>query len=158
MVFGLNKVGLAQSISRESISVAGSFTETLDYHLSFTVGETIGNTTRNSGLILTQGFEQGKIHIVLGYEDESIDLELVAYPNPTRDMVTLAVENYAGSKLRYTVYSLQGVPLLANRQVELGFTKRAQIDFTTLPVGLYQLVITTEDEKLVKTLKIYKLE
>ena len=150
--------GYAQNISRESISVAGAYTETDDVHLSFTVGEMVGNTTRSNGLILTQGFEQSKIKVVLGFGHNDFALDVVAYPNPTRDGVTLAVRNYSGSKLYYVVYSLQGIPLLANKQVELGFTQQAQIDFTTLPVGLYHVVITTADEKLVKTLKIYKLE
>ena len=154
----LCKTGQAQSISRESISVAGAYTETDDVHLSFTVGEMIANTSRSSHLILTQGFEQSKIKVVLGFGHKDFELDMVAYPNPTRDVVTLALHDYAGSKLYYTVYSLQGLPLLANRQVELGFTQQAQIDFTTLPVGLYHVVITTADEKLVKTLKIYKLE
>jgi len=154
----VSKAGYAQSISRESISVAGAYTETDDVHLSFTVGEMVANTSRSSHLVLTQGFEQSSIEVILGFDQEDFELDIVAYPNPTRDVVTLALHNYAGSKLYYKVYSLQGVPLFANRQVELGFTQQAQINLITLPVGLYHLVITTADEKLVKTLKIYKLE
>lgn len=158
IILGFGSALKAQSISRESISVAGSYTKIENAHISFTVGEMIVGTQRSGDLILTQGFEQGKLVVEPAFASRNTELEVVAYPNPTPDVVTLSLKNYQGGDLYYAVFSGAGLPLINSQEPMDSFTNEAQIDLRSLKAGLYYLKITTEDERLVKSMKIFKLE
>ena len=119
---------------------------------SYTVGQAVYDTYTGSTGSVAQGIQQTyDIVALLGAEISAIKLELVAYPNPTQEILTLKINNYKNEKLTYQLYDLQGK--LWNSQSVKG--SQTQLDMNDLAVGTYLLSIQDE-ELLVKTFRIIK--
>ena len=88
---------------------------------------------------------------MLGAEIAAIKLELVAYPNPTQETLTLKINNYKNESLTYQLYDLQGK--LWDSQSLKG--AQTQLEMKDLAVGTYLLSIQDE-ETLIKTFRIIK--
>jgi len=69
---------------------------------SYTVGQTVYDTYTGSTGSVAQGVQQTHdIVALLGAEISDIKLELVAYPNPIQETLTLKINNYKNEKLTY---------------------------------------------------------
>jgi len=94
----------------------------------------------NSGLIL-EGSNEFK--------------EILIYPNPVRDIVTLELSSgFESENLQIHLYSLTGLEMISENQV---FIKQnsIEIDLTEIPAGLYLMLI--ENEKNLFKYKLTKL-
>ncbi len=84
-----------------------------------------------------------------------ISLSCNAYPNPTKDFLTINVENFKISKLYYQIYDLNG-KLIENKKLT---QKETTISVSNLPSGTY-LVKVIKSKSLynreIKTFKIVK--
>jgi len=69
--------------------------------------------------------------------------ELQVYPNPTTDQVTVAV-NANGNPITYSIYTILG------KEIVTGMSLSTSIDFSEYATGLYYLVITDGQHKVVK--------
>ena len=119
---------------------------------SYTVGQTVYGTYTGSNGSVAQGIQQTyDITALLGAEISAIKLELVAYPNPTQETLTLKINNYKNESLTYQLYDLQGK--LWDSQSLKG--AQSQLDMKNLAVGTYLLSIQDEDA-LIKTFRIIK--
>ena len=119
---------------------------------SYTVGQTVYGTYTGSNGSVAQGIQQTyDITALLGAEISAIKLELVAYPNPIQETLTLKINNYKNEKLIYQLYDLQG-KLWDSQSVKGAQT---QLDMNDLAVGTYLLSIQDE-ELLIKTFRIIK--
>ena len=72
------------------ISTSGNSASNGDFILSWTIGEGVISTLEGNNIELTQGFHQPLIIdvIAVGIEDDLI-LDIIAFSNPTYDMVML---------------------------------------------------------------------
>lgn len=119
---------------------------------SFSVGQMAYSTYAGSNGSVVQGVQQTyHITALLGVEIAAIKLELVAYPNPTQETLTLKIDNYKNESLTYQLYDLQGK--LWDSQSLQG--SQTQLDMKDLAVGSYLLSIQDEDT-LIKTFRIIK--
>jgi hypothetical protein len=119
---------------------------------SYTVGQAVFGTYTGSNGSVAQGIQQTyDIVALLGAEISAIKLELVAYPNPIQETLTLKINNYNNEKLIYQLYDLQG-KLWDSQSVKGAQT---QLDMNDLAVGTYLLSIQDE-ELLIKTFRIIK--
>ena len=119
---------------------------------SYTVGQTVYDTYTGSTGSVAQGIQQTyDIVALLGAEISAIKLELVAYPNPIQETLTLKINNYKNEKLTYQLYDLQG-KLWDSQPVK---EVQTQLDMNDLAVGTYLLSIQDE-ELLIKTFRIIK--
>ena len=101
---------------------------------------------------VAQGVQQTyNITALLGVEIAAIKLELMAYPNPTQDILTIKIDNYKNESLTYQLYDLQGK--LWDSQSLQG--AQTQLDMKDLAGGSYLLSIQ-ENETLIKTFRIIK--
>ena len=119
---------------------------------SYTVGQVVYTTHAGSNGSVAQGVQQTyDIIALLGAEISAIKLELVAYPNPTQEILTLKINNYKNESLTYHLYDLQG-KLWDSQPVKGSHTS---LEMKNLAVGNYLLSI--RDEKvLIKTFRIIK--
>ena len=119
---------------------------------SYTVGQVVYTTnTANSGS-LAQGVQQAyEISTSVGIEVTEINLELVAYPNPTNSLLTLNIGNYNNEKLIYQLYDIQGMLLDSKQLVNSSTTINAQ----KLSVGTYLLNVL-DNNSLIKTFRIIR--
>jgi hypothetical protein len=102
--------------------------------------------------LVAQGVQQPyTISVVLGIEDNSIQLNFTAYPNPTINFLTLNVGNAELSTLNFLLYDLSG-KLIESRKI---LSSTETISMENLPTALYFLRVTNNDKE-VKTFKIIK--
>lgn len=123
--------------------------------ISWTLGEPIINTGKNSSNILSQGFQQSYFVIssVEVLEKKSILSDIYLYPNPTNRFVNIA---YSGEEvlLNYLILDLAGKQLQSgslNTDIEL------KLDLEVYPVAIYFIHISSQDEAFYKSYKVQKL-
>jgi hypothetical protein len=119
---------------------------------SYTVGQVVYTTNTGTNGSVAQGVQQPyEISTSVGIEVTAINLELVAYPNPTNNALTLNIGNYNNEKLTYQLYDMQG-KLLDSKQVVNSTTT---IGMQELPVSTYLLNVL-DNNALIKTFRIVK--
>jgi len=119
---------------------------------SYTLGQVVYTTNTGSNGSVAQGVQQPyEISTSVGIEVTEINLELVAYPNPTNNALSLNIGNYNNEKLTYQLYDMQG-KLLDSKQVLNSSTTIGMVD---LPVSTYLLNVL-DNNSLIKTFRIIK--
>lgn len=101
---------------------------------------------------MAQGVQQPyEISVIDAVESTEIDLDLVAYPNPTNTNLTLSVGNYDQSILRFELYDIAG-KLLDDGQL---LDSSTVIKMEQFPTATYFLKVSS-DKQIIKTFKIIK--
>jgi hypothetical protein len=119
---------------------------------SYTLGQVVYTTNIGTNGSVAQGVQQPyEISTSVGNEVTEINLELVAYPNPTNNALTLNIGNYNNEKLTYQLYDMQG-KLLDSKQVVNSTTS---IGMQELPVSTYLLNVL-DNNAVIKTFRIVK--
>jgi len=140
----ISVTGYSQDLPQQIIGSAGDQHSNASASLSWTLGETVTATLTNSGVHLTQGFQQGNLTVSSLVEQDMLDFSLKVYPNPVIDILILETDEKQHS---YRVINMHGeVVLNGNITAVL-----QEIDFTNLPRGVYLLSV---DQK--QTHKIIK--
>ncbi|MHA8082290.1 T9SS type A sorting domain-containing protein [Aquirufa sp. A-Brett2-15D] len=120
--------------------------------VAYSVGQIVYATNIGTYGLVAQGVQQPyAISIVLGIEDNSINLDFTAYPNPTINFLTLNVGNAELSTLSFQLYDLRGI-LIESRKI---VSSTETISMENLPSAMYFLRVTNNN-KDVKTFKIIK--
>lgn len=120
---------------------------------SFSVGLIFYTTIIGSNGSMASGVQQPfEISGVLGVDDLlGINLNLLAYPNPTTDFLNLTVANMDYKNLSYQLFDLNG-RLLAHKSLKNNSSKIMMKQF---PSAVYFLKIF-DNQKLVRLFKIIK--
>ena len=120
--------------------------------ITYTVGQVaIDFNTGNNGSLI-QGVQQPyEIFSTLGNDIFYINLNLIAYPNPTTDQLVLGIENFKGKKFYYQLFNLQGKSLLYDKCID----NKTHINLNEFPSNTYLLSIV-ENNTIIKTFRIIK--
>jgi len=120
--------------------------------ITYSVGQVaIDFNTGNNGS-LVQGVQQPyEIFSTLGNDILNINLNLIAYPNPTTDQLVLGIENFKGKKFYYQLFNMEGKSLLYNKCVD----NKTHINLNEFPSNTYLLSIV-ENNTVIKTFRIIK--
>ena len=120
--------------------------------VSYSVGQVVYTTNTGTTASVAQGVQQpyeissnGIIEIM------GMNIQFVAYPNPTMDNITLMVENPMGGNYSYLLIDLNGKAL----SKAIINDKETKIDMSNLADATYFLTIMN-DKKELKTFKIIK--
>ena len=145
-------LGLGGLHAQEALPATGGEATGAGGSSSYTVGQVVYTTnTANTGS-LAQGVQQAyEISTPVGIEVTEINLELVAYPNPTNSLLTLNIGNYNNEKLTYQLYDMQGMLLDSKQVINSSTTINAQ----KLSVGTYLLNVL-DNNSLIKTFRIIR--
>ena len=120
--------------------------------VAYSVGQIVYTTYTGSNGSVAQGVQQPyEISIVQGIEENSIQLELTAYPNPTTNYLTLNVGNFQLSTLSFQLYDISG-KLIESRKI---ISSSETIAMENLPTATYFLKVSNNNNE-VKTFKIIK--
>lgn len=134
----------SQELPQQVIGSAGDQHTNASASVSWTVGELATATLSSSSVTLSQGFQQGNLTVNTLVDQDMLDFNLKAYPNPVIDILLLETDD---KQQKYQVINMQGeVVLNGNITAVL-----QEIDFTNLPQGVYLLSV---DQK--QTHKIIK--
>lgn len=146
-------IGVTGLHAQEAISAAGGDATGSGGSVSYTIGQ-LGYTS-NTGIdgSVAEGVQQPfEISTISGIEEaRGINLNCLAYPNPTTEFLFLKVDNYNKENLWYKVYDITG-RLLENKKIVDNETTIDMIDF--LPATYFLKVL--DNDKVVKTFKIVK--
>ena len=105
---------------------------------SFSVGQVAYTYASGSNGSVSQGVQQPFEIFTLGVDDfPTINLVMVAYPNPVTSLLNLKIENIATEDLEYQLYDIQG-KLISNKKIT---QQETQIDMGNLASAIYFLNI-----------------
>lgn len=145
-------LGLGGVHAQETVPATGGDASGAGGSSSYTVGQVVYTTNTGANGSVAQGIQQPyQVSITGGIDLTEIDLELVAYPNPTMDILTLNTGNYNDENLTYQLYDVQG-KLLDSKQV---VNSSATIGMQDLPRSTYLLNVL-DNNSLIKTFRIVK--
>lgn len=136
-----------------AITSGGKSTDNSSGKISYTVGQLAFETTKNSQGSISAGVQQPfEISTFLSNPDFSeLNINLVAYPNPTLDNLTLKIENIDTKDFYYQIIDINGRLLIETKLIE----NETIIQMGNFIKATYFLKIT-QDNKQVKTFKIIK--
>ena len=138
----LPMIGFGQILSPSVVSSSGASYYNGGVIMDFTLGEIVIETFSNNANILTQGFHQGIIKIVLSVSD--IDIKTKIYPNPTTNFIIIELEKNVNADI--LVYDINGKIVIKDK---LNDAQQKQLDFSFLTQGNYFLHINISDKKSV---------
>jgi len=148
LLLGLGLTAQAQQVTTATGGDASGSGGTTAY----SVGQIVYTTNTGTTGSVAQGVQQPyEISIVLGIEDNSINLELTAYPNPTTNYLTLNVGKAELSTLNFQLYDISG-KLIESRKI---ISSTETIGMANLPSATYFLKVSNNNNE-VKTFKIIK--
>lgn len=145
-------LGLGGLYAQETVPTSGGDASGSGGSASYTIGQVVYSVNAGATGSLVQGVQQPfEISNLVGIEFEEINLELVAYPNPTQNALFLTIGTYNNEKLTYQLYDMQG-KLLDSKPV---VNSRTAISMQHLSENTYLLSVLKND-RLIKTFKIMK--
>lgn len=98
----------AQTVMPEVLSSSGGSGQNAQGSLAWTIGEPVTATVSDGTSTLTQGFQQPTLLIATA-QNENIDAQnLIVYPNPTADFVTLKFDHSKEAQYNFRVYDSAG--------------------------------------------------
>lgn len=146
LTFGLTATNAQQSANASGGKASGS-----GGSATYSVGQVVYTTATGSNGSVAQGVQQPfEISVVLGLEEaENISLNLMAYPNPATDRLTLKADNY--DNLSFQLFDLTG-KLLHNAKIK---SNETVINMQDYQFGVYFLKVFNTSKEI-KTFKILK--
>jgi len=147
-LFGM---GLTQINAQKTIATSGGDATGSGGNVSFTIGQVAYNTYTATGGSVAQGVQHAFEISTLGVENNLINLALIAYPNPTRNVLTLKVKDYSLDNMYYRLYDIQGRILIQNKLTDF----ITNIPTENLAPAIYFLRLSNQN-KVLKTFKIIK--
>ena len=120
--------------------------------VAYSVGQIVYTTNIGTIGSVAQGVQQPfEISVVLGIDNNAINLEVTAYPNPTTNYLTLNIGNTEISTLNFQLYDITG-KLIESKKIKSSIET---IDMENLPTATYFLKVA-DNNKEVKTFRIIK--
>lgn len=138
--------------AQQSVTASGNNATGSGGSSSYSIGQVIYISNHGTNGNVTQGLQQPYEISTLGIDElPEMNLQFLAYPNPTTDFLTLSIKNYSTDNMRYQLFEISG-KTLKNNKLTGG---RTDIDMTNYESGLYFLKII-ENNREIKTFKIMK--
>lgn len=139
---------------------SGNFSNSFVY---YNLGEAITTTLSQSTLVLTQGFIQPPVDTVAvitfsANEKNKGDLEVLTFPNPFSDNITLQIRNMDSQNFEIQIVDIWGRIIPVEFQLENTEPKvqKYYINTSHIQSGNYFIRVVNQS-KLVKVVKIIKL-
>jgi len=141
-----------QSQAQQATTVSGGSASGSGGTSSYSVGQVVYTTSTGTNGSMAQGVEQAyEIAVVLGVEEQQISLNMMVYPNPTTDYLTLTIGNIELSGLSFGLYESNG-RLIESKKIT---STSEMIRMEHLPSAIYFLKVIQNNNEL-KTFKIIK--
>ncbi len=140
----------SQTTNPELVSSAGESFNNSTYQICWSVGECVTATHLAEDYIITQGFHQNS-YVITEVKNLATDINISVYPNPTKDLLTVNLEESARPSSVLTVTDINGKVL---QQAEIT-SDVEQLDFSNYSNGVYFLTLKQENQ-LIKSFKIIK--
>ena len=138
------------AIAQESINSTGSDATGSGGSVAYSIGQTVYTYESGTNGNISQGIQQPYEIYTVGIEETAIDINLSVFPNPTKDNLTLQVQNF-NNNLTYQLFDMQG-KLLESKPIT---KNQLEINTNNFIAGTYFLTVTQKNKKI-KSFKIIK--
>lgn len=140
------------SNAQQTTVTSGGDIQSSTGNASYTVGQVIYTTAYSASGTVVQGIQNPVIKVIDGIETASeIQLEMMIYPNPTTNFLTLNIGNYENTALNYQIHDLNG-KLIKTKSI---FDQETTISLEYLATATYYLIIK-DGNTAIKTFSIVK--
>ena len=137
--------------AQQVLSSGGKSSTVSGVTLSWTIGEPVIETYTSGQHIVTQGFHQTKLVITALNELELSSDDVIVYPNPAHESVTVKM-NYTGAGKIVAFYDANGKKLWQN----ICKTNEVKVEMSGYPAATYFIKILSKENKSSQTFKILK--
>jgi hypothetical protein len=134
-----------------SMNASGGGISNASGSISYSIGQVTYQGVSNTYGSVSQGVQHAFEINTLSLEANALSLSLMAYPNPTQELLNLRVGNYKQEKLAYKLIDLEG-KVISEASM---YSEETTIDMKQLPVATYFVEVHNEVKK-VQTFKIFK--
>lgn len=114
--------------------------QSFEMEANLTVGE---NSSVEVTAVVADGQVSGTVDQITGLEEDA-EGAIRMYPNPVKDKLRLQLYSLSPGRLTIQVYDRQGRLLQAKTALLSETSLQEELDFSTLPQGLYLLIISQE--------------
>ena len=150
--FGILFLGALHVNAQTAVSSAGGNATGSTGNVSFSVGQVSYTTNSGSTGTVAQGVQQPfEIQTVLGVNNFNINLQMMVYPNPATNVLSLEIKDYNLNEMKYELVDLNG-RTIANNKIA---TETTTLQLNNFPAAIYLLNIM-QNNQLIKTFKIIK--
>lgn len=122
-----------------------------DASVSWTVGEPTISTLDN-GQLLTQGFHQTSLSVLMIANSPATAWSLEVFPNPTSDLLQIRALHSPAPDFLISLTDVSGKVVINSNMA----TEQCQLNLTHLAVGSYHLKVADATTNAFKTFKIVK--
>lgn len=148
----------AQTLSPISISSSGGFFSAGGNSLSFTLAEmTMVQTFAQPTNILTQGFQQPELITTDIVEFESLQGEIVIYPNPSNGQFNIGFNANNDDDYQVKIYNMVGQIVFAKTYVTSIGLNTITLNLNQLGQGIYMLELSSASIKEKQKTSIHKI-
>ena len=144
----------AQTITQEVIANDGGYHKQINGSVQFTIGEPISESYKADSSYLTQGFQQGNYNIVAVNEIKVNNVNLIAFPNPTDDVLNLKVSDETNSEYNLLIIDMQGKTL---NTLDFKSNTNQSVLLSDYANASYFIQVKGKNSNYSKTLKINKI-
>jgi hypothetical protein len=138
--------------AQEASVTAGNEATGLGGSASYSIGQVVYTTNTGTTGAMAQGVQQPYEISTLGTNAfPEISLKCSAYPNPTSDILTIAIENHELTHFSYQLIDVTGKIIQTNKITQ----DQTIIDMRNSIAATYFIAIS-ENNKVLKTFKIIK--
>ena len=141
--------GFSQSISKQVIGTAGKTQTNSNLKVSWTAGEPVVGLMTAGGNQLGNGYYPAMDLQALNVEDNTLDVKIKVYPNPTSQMLYV-------SHPELNSFSIQITDLNGKAIYSGVISKETPLDVSNYTQGMYLVTITSKEANKKNTYKIIK--
>jgi len=122
--------------AQELIQSAGGYCRNQNIEATYSIGEVFTETTANSSVAVTSGFNQPYIQIITNDIDIANNIKISIFPNPTSNILNINTEGALPLQLK--VLTISGIIVKSCTLKE----SDSRIDFADMTSGMYVIKIT----------------
>ena len=141
--------GFSQSISKQVIGTAGKTQTNSNLKVSWTAGEPVVGLMTAGGNQLGNGYYPAMDLQALNVEDNTLDVKIKVYPNPTSQMLYV-------SHPELNSFSIQITDLNGKAIYSGVISKETPLDVSNYTQGMYLVTISSKEANKKNTYKIIK--
>jgi hypothetical protein len=139
----------SQTVSKQVIGTAGKTQSNSNFKVSWTTGEPVVGLMTAGGNQLGNGYYPALNMQALSVEDNTMDVQLRVYPNPTSQ--SLYVSHPELNSFRITIVDLNGKQLYSGT-----INKEEPLDISNYTLGMYMVTVENAATNKKNTYKIIK--
>ena len=147
---GLLWAGFANA--QQSVNCTGGNATGSGGSVSYSVGQIEYTSHTGSAGSVSQGVQQPYEIITVGEQQSELQISLVAFPNPTADVLTLQISDFKDENLSFQLFDVQGKLLNDGKIVGT----QTNLNTLNLNPATYYLNVLNQNNKTIQSFQIIK--